>query len=187
MKSGSGDPWYVHAALYLVIAILTVILIKVAIIDPKVYMEAERHYRTESRLRMSNIKEAEILWQKKFGNFTGDLNSLVLFVKNDPFVDSIMNAIDSLTKKTSNPFKNLTSGNFTPDSLMFTPKTHATYILQVDSSVTVDTVVDRRGKIVRIDTNLVLGNRYYLEDPDGYGKIGDLNNDALKNTANWAE
>ena len=44
MNSGSGDPWYVHAGLYLIIAILTVILIKVAIIDPKEYMEAERYY-----------------------------------------------------------------------------------------------------------------------------------------------
>ena len=35
MKSQAGDPWYVHAILYLVIAILAVILIKVAIIDPK--------------------------------------------------------------------------------------------------------------------------------------------------------
>lgn len=185
MKSGSGDPWYVHAALYFVIAVLTVILIKVAIIDPKELMEAERYYKTESRLRMTNIKEAEILWAKKFGNFSGDLNGLIMFIKNDPFVDSVMNGYDSLTRKSSNPFKNLTSGEFTPDSLMYSPKTHSQYILQIDTTVSVDTVVNRRGVVIRIDSTLVLGTRYYLEDPDGYGTIGDLYNDAKKNTASW--
>ncbi len=41
MKSQAGDPWYIHAALYLVIAILSVILIKIAIIDPKDAVEQE--------------------------------------------------------------------------------------------------------------------------------------------------
>ena len=185
MKSDSGDPWYVHAGLYLIIAILTVILIKVAIIDPKEYMEAERYYKSESRLRMTNIKEAEILWQKKFGNFSGDLKGLIMFVKNDPYVDSVMNGYDSLTRKSTNPFKKLTSGEFTPDSLMFSPKTHSQYTLQVDTTTSVDTVVNRRGKITRIDSTVVLGARYFLKDPDGYGTVGDLYNDALKNTSSW--
>ena len=41
MKSNAGDPWYVHAALYVVIAILSVLLIKIAIIDPKNAVEQE--------------------------------------------------------------------------------------------------------------------------------------------------
>ena len=68
MKSQAGDPWYIHAALYLVIAVLSIILIKVAIIDPKNAVEQDRAWRNESRLRMNNIKAAEILWQKKNGN-----------------------------------------------------------------------------------------------------------------------
>ena len=66
MKSKS-DPWYIHTALYLVIAILTILLIKVAIIDPRAYVATEKYNKTESRLRMDNIKEAEILWEKKKG------------------------------------------------------------------------------------------------------------------------
>lgn len=185
MKPGSGDPWYLHAALYVVIAILTVILIKVAIIDPKEYMEAERYYKSESRLRMTNIKEAEILWQRKFGNFSGDLNGLVMFIKNDSYVDSVINGFDSLTRKSTNPFKNLTSGSFTPDSLLYSPKTHSEYILQIDTTITADTVVNRKNVVIRIDSSVVFGTKYYLEDPDGYGTIGDLHNDALKNTASW--
>ena len=184
MKSQS-DPWYLHAALYLVIAILTIILIKIAIIDPHEYVKAEKYNRTESRLRMDNIKEAQILWEKKNGNYSGNLDELISFIKFDPYVDSTINTFDSLMMKIANPFNPLSSGEFTPDSLMFTPKTHTPYILQIDTSVVIDTVINRRGKITRVDTTINFGTRYYLEDPDGYGTIGSLETDALKNTASW--
>jgi len=184
MKSQS-DPWYLHAALYLVIAILTIILIKIAIIDPHEYVASERYNRTESRLRMDNIKEAQILWQKKNGNYVGSIDELISFIKFDPYVDSVTHTFDSLMMKIANPFTPLSSGEFTPDSLKFTPKTHTPYILQIDTSVAVDTVINRRGNITRIDTTITFGTRYYLEDPDGYGTIGSLETDALKNTASW--
>ncbi len=57
----AADPWYVHAILYGVIAILVIILIKVAILDPKEIVAVEKYNKTESRLRMDNLKEAEIL------------------------------------------------------------------------------------------------------------------------------
>ena len=185
MKSQAGDPWYIHAALYLVIAILTVILIKVAIIDPKNAVEQERFFRTESRLRMNNIKSAQILYQKKFGNYTDDLNKLISFIKEDKYVDSVVNAFDSLTMRPANPFKPLTDGEFTPDSLKLSPKSFQPYVLQIDTSISVDTTINRRGVVVKIDTTRILGTKYYLEDPDGYGTVGDLFNDALKNTSSW--
>jgi hypothetical protein len=185
MKSQAGDPWYLHAILYLVIAILSVILIKVAIIDPKNAVEEERFNRTESRLRMNNIKEAEILWQKKNGSFTDDLNALVNFIKEDPFADSVMNAFDSLTMKPANPFTPLSHGEFTPESLKTSPRTFQPYVLQIDTTTSIDTTINRRGQIVKVDTTVVTGTKYYLEDPDGYGTIGDLYNDALKNTSSW--
>ena len=49
----------------------------------------------------------------------------------------------------------------------------------------IDTTINRRGVVTRVDTNITLGTRYYLEDPDGYGTVGDLYNDALKNTSSW--
>jgi hypothetical protein len=185
MKSQAGDPWYVHAILYTVIAILAVLLIKVAIIDPKDVVEKEKFFRTESRLRMNNIKEAEILWQKKFGSFTDNLNKLITFIKEDKFVDSIVNAFDSLTMKPADPFKPLSNGKFTPESLKLSPKTFQPYILQIDTSLSVDTTINRRGVVVKIDSTRILGARYFLKDPDGYGTVGDLNNDALKNTSSW--
>lgn len=185
MKSRAGDPLYIHILLYVVIAILTIILIKVAILDPKEVVAVEKYNRTESRLRMDNIKEAQILWQKKNGRFTDNLNDLIAFIKDDPFVDSVVNAFDSLTMKSANPFTSLSHGEFAPESLMHSPKSNSMYILQIDTSISIDTTVNRRGRVVRVDTTVTLGTRYYLEDPDGYGTIGDLFNDALKNTASW--
>lgn len=185
MKSQASDPWYIHAVLYLVIAILTILLIKVAIIDPKDAVEQEKFYRTESRLRMNNIKAAQILFQKKFGNYTDNLDKLVQFIREDKFVDSVMNGFDSLTMKPSNPFKPLTHGEFTPESLKLSPKSFQPYIIQIDTSLSIDTTINRRGVVVKIDTTRVLGTRYFLEDPDGYGTVGDLYNDALKNTSSW--
>lgn len=179
------DPWYLHAGLYLIIAILTVILIKVAIIDPKAEMDAELYYRNEARLRMTNLKQAEILYERKYKSFTNDLDKLIQFIKTDKFVDSVVNAFDSTTMKPANPFQPLSNGQFTPDSLFRTPKSQRPFIIQVDTSVTKDTVVNPRGKILRVDTKKVIGTRYYIEDPDGYGKIGSIDNDALKNTASW--
>lgn len=185
MKSQAGDPWYIHAGLYLVIAILAVILIKVAIIDPKEAVEQEKFWRTESRLRMNNIKAAEILFQKKFGNYTDNLDKLIGFVKEDKFVDSVVNAFDSLTMKPANPFKPLSHGEFTPESLKLSPKSFQTYILQIDTSISIDTTINRRGDVVKVDSVRVLGTKYFLEDPDGYGTVGDLFNDAKKNTSSW--
>lgn len=179
------DPWYLHAGLYLVIAILTVLLVKVAIIDPHDYIETEKYNKTESRLRMTNLKEAQILWQRKNGNYTGNLDALIEFINSDPYVDSVVNTFDSLIMKIANPFKPLSSGEFVPESLKWTPKSHSVYVLQIDTSVVIDTVINRRGKITRVDTTITIGTRYYLEDVDGYGTVGSLETEALKNTASW--
>jgi hypothetical protein len=179
------EPWYIHAVLYVIIVILVVILVKVAIIDPKDVVEKEKYYKQESHLRMKNIKQAEILWNKKYGHYTGNLDSLINFVKTDPMVDSVIQAYDSLSRRPANPFVPLTSGKFTPDSLYYTPKSHSPYVLEVDTSVSADTIFGRNNKIKRIDSTVVIGNRYYLEDPDGYGSVGSLESDALKNTASW--
>jgi len=180
-----SEPWYIHAALYTVIVILIAILIKVAIIDPKNVVESEKYYKSETRLRMKNIKEAEILFQKKYNKFTGNLDSLVNFIKNDPMVDSVINGYDSLSRRPTNPFVVLKNGVFAPDSLLRTPKSQQMFTLKIDNTETADTVVDRRGRILRVEKHMVSGTKYYLEDPDGYGTIGSLDNDALKNTASW--
>ncbi len=179
------DPWYVHVALYTVIVILVGVLIKVAILDPQEIIETEKYIKKESRLRMTNLKHAEILYQKKYGRFTDNLDSLIYFIKNDRFVDSIRKGIDPMTNKPSDPFVALSHGEFTPESLFTTPRTGERFIVKIDTTVTRDTVVTPRGKILRVEVKTLIGTRYYIEDPDGNGTVGSLDNDALKNTASW--
>lgn len=183
--SKNEDPWYLHAGLYLVIAVLTILLIKVAVLDPKTEIDAEKYYKQETRLRMSNLKEAQILWEKKNGAFTNSLDKLIEFIKSDRYVDSVMKAFDSLTMKPANPFKNLSDGKFTPESLYTSPKTFDRFVMKIDTSVVSDTIVNPSGKILRVETKTVIGKRYLIEDPNGYGTIGSIDNDALKNTASW--
>ncbi|MBX3009209.1 MAG: hypothetical protein KF816_14410 [Melioribacteraceae bacterium] len=180
-----GEAWYIHSILYVIIAILVVVLIKVAYIDPSEVIEQEKTYKQESRLRMENIREVQKLWQLKFGKYTDNLDSLITFAKTDPSIEKIKTGVDTLTGRSTNPFRNLLVGSFVPDSLYFSPKSHKSYLLQVDSSEQADTIIDRRGKILKIETVKTTGKRYYIACPDGYGTIGDVDNDALKNTASW--
>lgn len=180
-----SEPWYIHAGLYVVIAILIIVLVKVAIIDPTDYIHQENYSRSESQLRMDNIRQAQILWERENESFTDNLDDLVNFVKSDSTVQALMVGIDTLTNRSTNPFKNLTIGTFEADSLIFSPKSHSKYLMKVDTTVSIDTVINRRGKIVKIDTNTVIGSLYYLECPDGYGTVGNLETQSLKNTASW--
>jgi hypothetical protein len=180
-----SDPWYFHAAMYVIIVVLIALLVKVAVVDPKAIVAEERFYRKESRMRMSNLKEAQILFYNKYNRFSDNLDTLISFVKYDPYVDSVVNTYDSLYRRPANPFKPLSSGEFTPDSLYLSPKTSQPYVIRIDTSSSVDTIVNRAGKVLRLDTVTVIGSRYIIEDPDGYGTIGSVDNDALKNTASW--
>ena len=182
-----SEPWYIHTILYVIIIVLAYVLIKVAIIDPQAVMKQEKYWKEESRSRMLNIREAQILWKAHHNRFTDDLDSLLGFVRTDTAVTNLIGQTDTLTGKSKYPFKSLVSGEFAPESLYFAPKSHNYYTLQVDTTTEFDTVVNRTGKIVRIDTLINIGNRYLLEDPDGYGRIGDINSDALVNTPSWEQ
>ncbi|MDY0082782.1 MAG: hypothetical protein RBR74_06345 [Ignavibacteriaceae bacterium] len=179
------DPWYLHAGLYLIIAILTVLLIKVAVLDPQEHIDKENYLKKETRLRMVNLKEAQILWQRKNGSFTGSLDGLINFIKNDKYVDSVRNAFDSLRQKSADPFKVLSDGTFTPDSLFLSPKINQRFTMGIDSTVVSDTIINPSGKVLRVEKKTIKGTKYYIEDPAGYGSIGSLDNEALKNTASW--
>ena len=183
--SKKGEPWYIHTALYVVIAILIYILIRVAIIDPAEHIKNENFYRSESQLRMDNIRQAQILWERSNKQYSDNLEQLISYVKTDSLVNSLIVGIDTLTNRSTNPFKNLTAGTFNADSLFSSPKSHSRYIVMIDTTTTIDTVINRVGKMVRVDTNTVIGSLYLVECPDGYGTIGDLKSPTLKNTASW--
>lgn len=179
-----SEPWYIHGILYVVIIVLAYILVRVAIIEPTQVLENEKYFKEEARLRMANLKEAQILWEQKHGAFTDNLDSLIAFISS-PYVQKVRSAVDTISKRSKDPFKVLTSGEFTPESLFYSPKSHKRFIVQIDTSVAKDTVIDRTGRIVKIDSSRVIGKRYVIQNPDSKDKIGDLYSDALKNTASW--
>ncbi|GAB4133690.1 MAG: hypothetical protein Fur0015_06900 [Ignavibacteriales bacterium] len=179
-----SEPWYIHGILYAIIFVLAYVLVRVAIIEPTDILQKEKYYKEEGRARMINLKEAQILWQQKKGSFTDNLDSLIKFISS-PYVQKIRAQVDTISKKSKDPFKPLTGGQFIPESLYYSPKSHKRFIVQVDTSVAKDTVIDRTGRIVKVDSSKVIGSRYVIQSPDSKDKIGDLFSEALKNTASW--
>lgn len=175
--SHKSEPAYFHIVLILIIVGLTYLLIQVAILEPQRILEQERYWKEESRLRMSNTKVLEILYKEKNGKYTDSFDSLFALFRKD---QNIQAKVDSL-------FKPLKHGNFTLDSLKWSPKSHTQYILKIDSTLSVDSVFTKAGKFLRIDTTVIIGQIYYLECPDGYGSIGDLVNPLKVNQTSWGE
>ncbi|MCX8056686.1 MAG: hypothetical protein N3F03_03625 [Ignavibacteria bacterium] len=172
-----SEPAYIHIILILIIVGLTYLLIQVAILEPQRILEQERYWKEESRLRMTNIKQLEILYKEKFGKYTDNFDSLFNLFRKNP----------ELQAKADSLFKPLKHGQFVLDSLRWSPKSHTQYILKIDTTVTADSVFTKSGRFLRIDTSVVIGQTYYLECPDGYGFIGDINNPAKVNQTSWGE
>lgn len=179
------ESWYIHAVLMVIIAALTYLLIYVAIIEPNEIIENEKYWKTESHLRMLNLKSAEILWEEKHGQYTDNVDSLIHFLKTDSSVQIAIAGWDTITQRSTNPFDTLSDGNLIWDSLFKSPKNYGLYTIEIDTTIDIDTVINRRGRIVSIDTLIEIGTLYKIECPDGYGSIGDVNSEALKNTASW--
>ena len=180
-----SDPWYIHGALITIIVVLSVVLYIVAVHEPSQIIELEKYYKNESRLRMKNLKEAQLVYFKKNKKFTRDIDELVNFLKTDPIIDSLKTAVDSMTQRPAWPFIKLTHGDITFDSLLFSPKTQEKFYLSIDSTKSLDTVWTTAGRMLRIDTTYKVGTRFKIEDPNNYGYIGDLENEALKTAVSW--
>ena len=184
MKKKS-DPWYVHAVLWVVIAILVVLLIQVSIIEPTEVTRLNNYHKMESRARMTNLKQAEIIYEDLHDKFSDNLDTLINFIKTDSTVKALIAGIDTNTNKSTNPFVNLSHGSFTPESLYTSPRSGRYFIVKTDTLLELDTIVNRRGKFVKVDSTITIGTRYVIESPDSDDKIGDLYSDALRNTSSW--
>lgn len=193
--SKKAEPWYLHAGLWAVIVILVVVLIQVSITEPTEILRTKKYNKTESRLRMTNIKHAQILYEQKYDKFSDNLDTLVNFIRNDSSVLYLMAAFDTVKVyridgdttilKSRNPFSDLVSGPFSYDSLYTSPRSGKLFIVQIDTLLEIDTVINRRGSIVKIDSITTIGKRYLIQSPDSDDKIGDVNSDALLNTESW--
>lgn len=140
----------------IIIAILLAALVYV-IYEPYKIREQEEFYKRESRLRMLNIRAAQLQFINRFFRYNTSLDSLVQFIK------------DSLVAKGSieGIFLPLSNGAFVPESLLHSPKTFRPYVLAVN------------------DTSRI--KKYLLECPDGYGSIGSVTDDSRVNKASWED
>ncbi len=190
-----NEPWYLHAGLWAIIAVLVVILVQVAIIGPNEVIATKKYNQEESRLRMVNLKHAQILYEQKYDKFTDNIDTLINFIKTDTTVLNLRKAVDTvriyresgdtLLIKSRDPFSDLVSGPFNYDSLYVSPRSGQRFIIKVDSLLEIDTVINRRGKILKIDSIVTIGKRYLIKSPDSDDKIGDVDSDALLNTESW--
>lgn len=193
--SKKAEPWYLHAGLWAIIVVLIVIMIQVSITGPEEIIRTREYNKLESRLRMKNLKQAEILYNAKYKKFTDNIDSLINFIRNDKELLKRMTEFDtvkiysakgdSTILKSRNPFVDLVSGPFNYDSLFFSPKSGKRFIVQVDTLVEADTVINRTGQIVKVDKTTTIGKRYMIKNPDSADQIGDVTSDALLNTESW--
>lgn len=102
--------------LKIVIVILAAVLVYV-IYEPYQIQAQEESYRSESRLRMLNIRAAQLQHIGQYGRYASTLDSLVTFIQTLP--DSV--------RTTS--FVALSGGTFTPQSLLVAPKSGQPYML----------------------------------------------------------
>ncbi len=190
-----NEPWYLHAGLWAVIVVLIVVLIQVSIIGPTDVIATKNYNKQESRLRMTNLKHAQILYEQKYNKYSDNLDTLINFIRTDSSVLDLMAAFDTVKVyrvdgdttilKSKNPFSDLVSGPFNYDSLYTSPRSGKMFIVKIDTLLEVDTVINRRGRIVKIDSISTIGKRYLIQSPDNDDKIGDVNSDALLNTESW--
>lgn len=166
-----------------VIVILTAILFKVVYLDPMRISEQEENFKTESRLRMHNLRSAQKIYFDKNERFSGNIDELIEFIRSLGIDSNLPAGKDSLESEYA--FKLLTNGKFVIDSLKFSPKVYHPYSIALDSSRVIDSVFAEDGEFIRVDTSFTKGNRFKITDPSGYGSVGNLFFDAFKYSASW--
>ena len=151
-KKRATGSWILKAIIVLLVALLVYV-----IYEPYQRMLASEASKKESRARMMNLRTAELYFIGATGYYTGSLDSLLSFVRTDSTMLAVRDSV----------FKPLRHGQFSIDSLKFSPRTHQPYKLSVDNSMAI--------------------KKYLLECPDGYGSIGSLTDDSRINKGSWEE
>jgi len=130
-----------------------------SIVDPYQQVIEREQMRERVRHRMSNVRDALVLYERNIGNFPptdGGLDSLVQYLKTD----SLMVAQgDSL-------FRPLPPSTYNPDSLIFSPR-------------------PPHNKFEYVLNDTLRPQIYVLRDPDTEDRIGDLEKTTLLNAASW--
>ncbi|HAL56037.1 MAG TPA: hypothetical protein DCP63_06085 [Bacteroidetes bacterium] len=145
------------------IVLKTIIVLLVGVLiwvlyEPYQVREREEYCKKESRIRLQNIRTAQLRYIENHGRYADSIATLVDFIKQ---------SLASDTTWSASMFKPLLSGAFVPESLLNSPKSWKPYA------------------ITAVDTTAI--KKYLVEDPDGYGSIGSLTDDSKINKASWED
>jgi hypothetical protein len=142
----------------IILKIIIVLLLGVLVYtiwEPFEHVRVEEQNMQESRLRMSNLRNAQMFYHRQYSTYQSDIDSLLRWIQTDSLV----------VAKSDSLFKPLSDGIFEPESLRFSPRSHQTYSIAVD------------------DTSST--KRYLIECPDGYGSIGSLTDVSMLHRGSW--
>ncbi|MEX0602265.1 MAG: hypothetical protein WD295_02920 [Bacteroidota bacterium] len=125
--------------------------------EPYQIREKEDRYRRESRARLINIRNAQLQHISEKGLYAPSIDSLVAYIKDRISAGAL----------SGQNFQPLTTGPFVPESLLHTPGSLRPY------------------QVTSVDTTII--KKYVVIDPDGFGRIGSLTDDARVNKASWED
>jgi hypothetical protein len=142
----------------ILLKIIIVLLLAVLIYtlwQPYEFKRTEARQLSESRLRMTNIRNAQMFHYREFQTYQRDLDTLITWIKSDSLVIA----------KSDSLFRPLLVGEFVADSLRYSPRTHRQYIIEVDDSSST--------------------HRYYIECPDGFGFVSSIDDLSQLHRPSW--
>lgn len=142
----------------ILLKIIIVILLAVLIYtlwEPYEIRRTEDRHRAESRLRMTNIRNAQMFYFRQYQTYQREIDSLITWIESDSLVIA----------KSDSLFQPLRVGEFVADSLRYSPRSHRSYIIEVD------------------DTSAT--HRYYIECPDGFGSVSSIDDLSQLHRPSW--
>lgn len=140
--------------LKIIIVILLAVLIY-TLWEPFEVIRTEDRQRTESRLRMTNLRNAQMFYFRQYQTYQRDVDSLITWIQSDSLV----------VAKSDSLFRPLRLGEFVADSLRYSPRSHRRYVIEVDDSSAT--------------------HRYYIECPDGFGYVSSIDDLSQLHRPSW--
>lgn len=158
MDKPQKDSIYLHAAIIIALLGLVYLLIQAIFILPIKEKEKDEAYRKISFEQIQKISKAQELYKLKFNRYTDSFDTLFAFLNSMKKMYDY-NAVFNIPKDSQIIF----------DSLKYSPKTHSTYILIPDTTITLDTIFNKNKQIVGIQMGQkIIGKKLTIKCPDGY-------------------
>jgi hypothetical protein len=125
--------------------------------QPYKIREEQEMWKKESRARLVDIRAGQLMYIGQYGKYATSIDSLVAYIRQKTDEGTVPEGT----------FKPLSTSPFVPESLLHAPESGRLY------------------DMTAVDTTVI--KKYMVSDPDGYGSIGSLTDDARVNKASWED